>query len=127
MNVLIIEPSKELARVLAEACDSHEISAVVAHNAQEAIKKADKKTPDIVVMELLIPRHNGLEFIHEFRSYPEWLDIPIILYSNISREELGLDDRKLNEMGIASYLYKPTTSLDSLIKSVESSFASVNI
>ncbi|HYF96797.1 MAG TPA: response regulator [Patescibacteria group bacterium] len=127
MNVLIIEPLRELARVLAEALDHHEISAVVACNAQDGIKKADEKTPDIVVMELLIPRHNGLEFIHEFRSYPEWLDIPIILYSNISREELGLEDSKLHEMGIVGYLYKPTTSLESLIKSVESNFASVDI
>lgn len=110
-----------------EAFDAHEISAVAAHNAQDAIKKADENTPDIIVMELLIPRHNGLEFIHEFRSYPEWLDIPIILYSNISREELGLEDSNLYEMGIVRYLYKPTTSLENLIKSAESSFAPVDI
>lgn len=112
---------------MSEALGRKGFSSVIAHIAQEGIAKADEYAPRLVIIELLIPDHNGLEFIHEFRSYPEWLDVPIILYSHISSEELGANQDMLNDMGVRAHLYKPTTSLSKLVEAAEDIFASVNI
>lgn len=118
-DILIIEPSQDLALVISQALARQEISSVIAQTSQEGIEQADKNTPRLVILELLIPKHNGLEFIHEFRSYPDWLDIPIIIYSQMPASELDTTPEILNEMGIIEHLYKPTTGLGQLVKSVE--------
>lgn len=126
-SILIIEPSRDLAAVLAKALKRKGFAPAIAHSAQEAIETADKTNPQLVIMELIIPMHNGLEFIHEFRSYAEWLDIPIIIYSQLAPSELGISEKMLGEMGITKHFYKPTTSLSELAEAVESAFASINI
>ncbi|MBW3568829.1 response regulator [Candidatus Parcubacteria bacterium] len=118
-DVLIIEPSKELALVIAQALARQERSSAIAHTSQSAIEQADKSTPRLVILELLMPKHNGLEFIHEFRSYPEWLNIPIVIYSQMPKEDLGVTDSILEDMGVAAHLYKSSVTLDELIKNAE--------
>lgn len=118
-DVLIVEPSKDLAIVIAQALARQERSSALAHSSQSAIEQADKSAPRLVILELLMPKHNGLEFIHEFRSYSEWVDVPIIIYSQMPREELPVAAEVLDDMGIAEHLYKPTASLGQLINSVE--------
>lgn len=126
-DILIVEPLEELAKVLSRAFKRSGLSSAIATSAQEGIKLADKKSPRLVVIELIMPDHNGMEFIHEFRSYPEWLKIPIILYSQLAPAELDLSGKTLDEMGISGHFYKPTTSLHELVGAVESAFAPVDI
>ena len=117
--ILIVEPSKDLAKIISQALAREGLETKVAHTAEQAIKLADEGEIQVVVLELIMPRHNGLEFIYEFRSYADWFDVPIIGYSQLSSEELGIDKQLAREMGIISHLYKPTTSLDTLVSEVQ--------
>lgn len=115
VDVLIIEPSKDLALVVSQALNRKEISSVIANSAQSAIVQADKFNPKMIIIELLMPKHNGLEFIYEFRSYDEWLNVPIIIYSQIAAQELDAPKDLLHDMGVVEHYYKATTSLEALI------------
>lgn len=119
--ILLVEPSRDLANTIKEALERDGIQAKVAYTAQQAIKVADQGQGalEAVVIELLMPRHNGLEFIYEFRSYADWLNTPIIIYSQLSSEELGLRSALKKEMGVVAHLYKPTTSLDQLVSEIK--------
>ena len=123
MQILIVEPSADLGKVLSRSLEDSGHTVSIAHTAQQGIEKADKASPDMIILELLMARHNGLEFVHELRSYAEWQKVPIILYSHISKEELGLDDELLAQLGIVKHLYKPAASLSGLVKAVESNLA----
>jgi len=118
-DVLIVEPSKDLALIIAQALARHERSSVIAQTAQAGIEQADQKSPRLIILELLMPKHNGLEFIHELRSYPEWQPIPIIIYSQMPPEDLNTTEEILKDMGIVAHLYKPTASLEQLVKITE--------
>lgn len=69
MHVLLIEPNTLLAATYRQALQhaGHEVRHVT--GAQAAVMAADGRTPDVVVLELQLPQHSGLEFLHEFRSY----------------------------------------------------------
>lgn len=118
-EVLLIEPDRLLAESYVEALRSagHEVNA--APGAQAGILAADAIKPDIVVMELQLVEHSGIEFLYEFRSYPEWQDIPVLIHSGVPRAEFQ-DSWKLlhEELGARDYLYKPRTSLRQLTASV---------
>lgn len=114
MRVLIVEPSKDLAQVISESFATKGAITDVAYTAQGGIASADKNKPDIVILELLISEHNGLEFIHEFKSYQDWFDVPIIIYSDLSSEELGRAVGWTTDMNIIKHFYKPTVTLEEL-------------
>jgi DNA-binding response OmpR family regulator len=117
--VLIIEPSKELSRVVSQALKKAGVESKQVHSSEQAILAVEDKDLQAIIIEPLIPKHNGLEFIYEFRSYGDWFDIPIIIYSQLSSEEFVLNPALKKDLGIFSHLYKPTTTLEKLVSDVQ--------
>lgn len=118
-NILLIDPNVALARTYMQALQhaGHQVVHVV--GAQEAIDAADKQVPNLVVLELQIAIHDGIEFLHEFRSYPEWQAIPVIVLTGITPAAIASSKNTLaGELGVVACLYKPQTSLQQLLSSV---------
>ena len=117
MDILLIEPDMAVANIYGEALRlaGHRVTHSV--DAQLAIHLADGQTPDLVILELQLARHNGVEFLYEFRSYPEWAAIPVIVISTVPDDSLspGLQAN----LGIAAYHYKPQTTLRNLLRSID--------
>ena len=118
MHVLLIEPDKLQARACAAALerDGHTVAHAV--SAQSAVHLADAQTPDVVVLELQLARHNGVEFLYEFRSYSEWMSIPVVVHTFVPPHELEQAVTLAAELGVIRALYKPQTSLGSLCAAV---------
>jgi DNA-binding response OmpR family regulator len=114
MHVLLIEPDAILSRTYAAALKASGHTVVTTTSAQAAVHLADEQVPDVVVLELQLGRHNGVEFLYEFRSYSEWLHIPIIVQTVVPPAELALAATLRRELGVVEILYKPTTSLERL-------------
>jgi DNA-binding response OmpR family regulator len=118
MNVLIIEPDGILAKVYQKAMLNTGKNAYIAQTAQKAISMIDELKPSVIILELQLSGHSGIEFLHEFRSYEDWTNIRVIIHSSIPKTSLNLDSRIWKQLGIDKYLYKATTSLDRLVNSV---------
>lgn len=123
--VLLIEPDKVLGETYRAALSHANFSVQTAQTAQMAIHKVDTNIPDITVLELQLAAHNGVEFLYELRSYPEWQNIPVVILSQISQHEAGIDKKMAKKLGIAHYCYKPQTSLKKLIEIIEAELARV--
>jgi DNA-binding response OmpR family regulator len=118
-KVLLVEPDKSLGEVIAKYLSNHGLDVALAKHAQQAISQADATQPDLVVLELAIPKNNGLAFLQEFRSYTDWLHTPVIIYSRIPREDTAMSEAEWQKEGVTSYLYKPTKPLASLLNSIQ--------
>ncbi len=119
-RVLLIEPDPQFASVIKRYFEANEIEVDWSTNAQDAISRIDHKSPDVVILELAIPEHNGVAFLHELRSYTDWTSIPVIIYSHIPIESSGLTKAGWKKQGATDYLYKPTTRLSALRDTIES-------
>ena len=111
MNILLLEPDMSIAQSVTNAFSDRGHLVRWATSSQMGIDLADSQVPDVVVLELAIPWHNGIEFIYEFRSYAEWFNIPIIVFSTLFTDKHHL----LKKISIDEYLYKPVTTLQQLI------------
>ncbi len=119
-NVLLIEPDHALARTYVQAMEhaGHQVTHVVA--AQDAIHTADESKPDIVVLELRLAVHDGIEFLHEFRSYSEWQQIPVVVNTHLEPSVVAAVREALErDFGVVACLYKPVTSLQQLLSVVK--------
>jgi len=115
-KILLIEPDKVIAGSIRDyfAKANHEI---IAHNElQQAITAADKIKPAAVIMELQLAGRSGVEFLYEFRSYPDWQDLPVIIFTNLKSEELSAYSRVLQDLNASRVLYKPETKLSTLLR-----------
>jgi DNA-binding response OmpR family regulator len=124
-QILLLEPDIVLSRIYAKALEQvgHKVSSVF--DAQAAINVIDKFAPDLVVLELQLPIHNGVEFLYEFRSYAEWQKTPVIVQSFVPPSEFKLTPSLWRGLGIAIYLYKPRASLQQLLNSVQDQLVTI--
>jgi CheY-like chemotaxis protein len=74
--------------------------------AENAIHAADIHAPDLVVLELQLVGHSGVEFLYEFRSYPEWQEVPVIVHTSLGYNELKQYDAALSQLAVAVCLHK---------------------
>jgi DNA-binding response OmpR family regulator len=118
-SILLIEPNTLLAQTYTAALQHNGYNVTVAYGAQTAIDEADKQTPDLVIVELQLAAHGGIEFLHEFRSYAEWQSIPVIVNTLVSPAHVAsVRAALINELGVCAVLYKPRTSLQQLLRHV---------
>jgi DNA-binding response OmpR family regulator len=124
MQVLVVEPDRRLGQVYAAALRGRGHEVDVASTAQDAVVCADKHTPDLVLLELQLTAHGGIEFLYEFRSYVDWTAVPVIIISNVPPAEFAGSQKLLRErLGVGAYHYKPRTSLQVLLHAVENCLA----
>ena len=119
-HILLIEPNQVLAATYAQALIHEGYTVECVLTSQAALDAADGERPDVIVLELHIGEHNGVEFLHEFRSYGDWQTIPIILNTTIGSEVLKpLQETLKRDFNIEICLYKPQTSVARLLTAIK--------
>lgn len=118
-RVLLLEPDRLLAKLYSRMLEHRGYVVSCASNGQEAVYAADDAQPDVVILELQLPGHSGIEFLYEFRSYADWQTLPIILHTLVPVRALAAYQTQLETLSIGKHLYKPTTSLERLLQAVD--------
>jgi DNA-binding response OmpR family regulator len=110
MNILLVEPDLVLGEVYQQSLEAQGHQVVWQRTSAEAVQALDVQKADLVVTELQLPVHNGMEFLYELRSYSDWQHIPVIIHSSLPAERV-VGGLTYSELDIKQYLYKPTTKL----------------
>lgn len=126
-TILLIEPDRLFARTCLKALEGNGYEVNVAASAQAAISSADSNEPDLVVLEIELARHNGIEFLYEFRSYADWLNVPVIIYSHVSASHFKLMQKEMQLLGVKRYFEKSKTSLAELVTAVADELANAAV
>ena len=118
-QILLVEPDRLLADIYRQALESAGHRVVMCASAQSAIFAADEIKPDMVILELQLIGHSGIEFLYEFHSYPDWQNIPVLIQSHVPAGEFaGSWDMLQQQLGVRAYFYKPLTTIRALLASV---------
>ncbi len=121
-HILLLEPDRPLARIYSQALEQAGHSVATCVCAQEAVFAADDHVPALVLVELQLIGHSGIEFLYEFRSYVEWQAIPVVIVSQVPPTELQSSSKLLkHQLGVSAYYYKPQFSLRDLLRVTQDS------
>lgn len=118
-SVLLIDDSKFLRRMteLALARCGYEVFA--ASDGEEGLRVAGDKVPDVVVLDILLPKISGLEVLQRLKQDPHTAKIPVIVMSSLPQR----NEARLKENGAVAYLEKTDLGLErgavNLIKAIE--------
>jgi DNA-binding response OmpR family regulator len=117
-RVLLVEPDRLLAQTYLHALKGADIPGWWEQNAQDAVTFIDTYKPSMIILELQLAGHNGVEFLYELRSHSDWHDVPVLLHTIVPESDLGLSNEICRQLGVVGYCYKPQTSLQELIQEV---------
>lgn len=124
MNILLIEPDRPYAEAFTAYFVARGHKVQVAQNAQQAIHFADETRPDVVVLELHLAEHSGIEFLYEFKSYDDWLEVPTIVLTHAKIAQTPEMTAGLREqLGVAHVLSKTDTSFGRLVNILQNKLA----
>ena len=102
-RILIIDDESDLLDAMKEKLHLHAFLCTTATSAKAGLKKAAKVKPDLVLLDLGLPDMSGFGFLREFKNNPALANIPVIILSGLSDEEVvkeGMD------LGATGYLNK---------------------
>lgn len=116
MKILIVEDEKVLSMVLEEKFKDEGFDTKVAADGEEAITFAASFSPDIILLDLILPKKDGFEVLKELKSDPKLQDITVIVLSN-----LGEDDeiKKALSLGATDYFVKVQHPMSEIVEKVK--------
>lgn len=112
-NVLIVddEPNIVLSLKFLIAQEGYEVR--TAGNGEEALRALANRVPDLVILDVMMPKPDGFEICQAIRSTPAWRDIPVILLTAKGRD---VERQKGLAMGANDYITKPFATKDLVAK-----------
>lgn len=116
-TILVVDDEKDLLDLIEYNLKKEGFAVLKAENGEEGIKTAKEHKPDLVLMDIMMPKMDGMETVEKMRADDELKSIPIIFLTARSDEKTEIEG--LNKGG-DDYITKPisTTKLISRIKAV---------
>ncbi|MDO8729870.1 MAG: response regulator transcription factor [Candidatus Omnitrophota bacterium] len=103
-KILLVEDEKNIAKVVLYNLEREGYQVITARDGEEGLAKARKELPDLVILDLMLPKTDGLEVCRQLKSDPKTARIPIIMLTAKTQEA----DRVVGlEMGADDYVAKP--------------------
>jgi len=116
-KVLIVEDDIFLAQLLTNRIGKVGAEVLRAADGEEGIKMIKDNKPDLVLLDLILPKKSGFELLEDMRSEPSIQGTPVIIISNLGQES---DVARGKELGAVEYFVKAKTSIDGLVERVKS-------
>ncbi|MCX7968821.1 MAG: response regulator [Armatimonadetes bacterium] len=103
-RVLVVEDDAAIIELLRFLLEQEGLEVEVARDGLEALDKMEIWLPDLVLLDLRLPKLEGMDVLWEMRQNPKWNNIPVIVISVDSSPQTMLQGWRL---GVDSYFIKP--------------------
>ncbi|NMC51848.1 response regulator transcription factor [Candidatus Kuenenbacteria bacterium] len=115
-KILIIEDEVALADAMKVGLTDAGYEADTAYDGEDGMVKVKSLTPDLVLLDLMLPKKDGMTILKEMRADSATADIPVMILSQLS------DTEKISEgvsLGVVGYLVKVDFSLAEVVEKVK--------
>jgi CheY-like chemotaxis protein len=93
-HILVVDDEPDVRNFLAACIEDAGFNVRIAVDGMDAMEKVKEKTPDLITLDMVMPRQSGIKFMREMRKHEEWADIPVIVITAHARDEFGTEDVK---------------------------------
>lgn len=117
-KILIIDDDKIFSKILKDGLTQggkHEVT--VAHDGEEGLEKVKESRPDLIVLDMMMPKVGGIDFLKKLKLFNITPQVPVLISSQLMDVEKVSDAVSL---GIKGYIVKSDFSLDNIVKQVDS-------
>jgi DNA-binding response OmpR family regulator len=115
-KVLIVEDEAPILKILSEKFNSEGFTVMEAMNGEDGLKSAIARKPDLIILDIVMPKMDGLTMLKRLRTNKWGKSVPAIIYSNLNLNEKVFEAKK---SGATDFLVKTDYGLDDLLSRVK--------
>jgi two-component system phosphate regulon response regulator PhoB len=117
-KVLNVEDDPDIRTFVATVLEEHGYIPIMAKDGEEGAKKVKEEKPDLIILDILMPKESGIKMYHELKKDPSLQNIPVVMLSGVSKRTFLRSQAALTEFGDETvpepeaYLEKPVEAED---------------
>jgi two-component system alkaline phosphatase synthesis response regulator PhoP len=115
-KILFVEDEPTLQKELNEILQQEGFKILSAFDGEEGLKLAAEEKPNLILLDLILPKKDGFEVLKEIKEDEKMKDIPVIVLTNL--EGIG-DVEKAIELGATTYLVKANYKLEDVVTKIK--------
>jgi two-component system alkaline phosphatase synthesis response regulator PhoP len=120
--ILVVEDERVLIETLEEKLKTQGFDVIKAVDGEEGLKLALTEHPDLILLDLLLPKVDGITVLNKLRDDPWGINAAVIVLTNLSNPSSVMNvSSKINvgPNGIDEYVVKANSSLDNLVERIK--------
>lgn len=84
-KILIVDDDADIRTFCSSVVEDSGYKPEIAVNGEEAIEKIRKDKPDLIILDILMPKESGIKMYREVKTDPDLSDIPVVVFSGIAK------------------------------------------
>jgi DNA-binding response OmpR family regulator len=112
-KILLVDDEKEFVEMVTIRLEARGFKVISAFDGDEAVKAVEREKPDLILLDLLMPKVSGFEVCKKLKEDDRFKNIPIIILSGLGQRE---DIEKTKALGVDSYFIKPLEIEDLVVE-----------
>ncbi|MBI2023216.1 response regulator [Candidatus Giovannonibacteria bacterium] len=115
-RILFIEDEEALQRSMEDSLKAGDYEVLKALDGEIGVETAKKQHPDLILLDLILPKKNGFEVLAELKKDASTKNIPVMVLTNLEGSQ---DIEKALSLGATTYLVKANYNLQDILKKIE--------
>ncbi|MFH1402360.1 MAG: response regulator [Patescibacteria group bacterium] len=114
-RILIIEDERMISRALEDTLKFEGFEIISAENGSDGLKLALAERPDLIVLDIVLPKMNGMDMLKRLKENEDCKDIPVLILSNLSGKEKIIEAFK---KGVDEYMVKSDYQIQDVVDKI---------
>ncbi len=119
-KILLVEDDVNLREIYSARFAAESYQVITASDGEEALATAVRERPDLIVLDVMMPKISGFDVLDILRSTPETKETKVIMMTALSQDT---DRQRGESLGANKYLIKSQVTLEDVVNSVKESLA----
>ena len=90
--ILVVDDEPDVRTYFQVALEEAGFQVSVATNGDEALEEVEKRRPDLISLDLVMPKKTGIKFLYQLRKNNDWAQIPVLVVTAHAKDEMGKND-----------------------------------
>ncbi len=115
-KILLVEDDPLILKIFTTRLNADGYTVITAENGQEGLDKAFGEKPDVIVLDIMMPKVDGFGVLEKLRNSEPTQQIPILVYSNLWQEE---EVARAKQMGATEFIVKANISPTEMVNKIK--------
>lgn len=115
-KILLVEDDNALAKVYSTRLEMEGFDVLRVDNGEDALSRAQEYRPDLVVLDVMMPKINGFDVLDILRNTPEFASTPVVMLTALSQAK---DKERAQALGADDYLVKSQVVISDVVSRIK--------
>lgn len=115
-KILVVEDDRSFQSAIVEMLSQEGYETISAFDGEEGLAKLSQEKPDLVLLDIILPKKDGFEFLSQMKNNPETKEVPVLILTNLEEVDKV---QKAVDLGATTFMIKSDYSIKEVLEKVK--------